>query len=70
MSNHSEKITNDCPLYKDGKCRIRDELCYGIIGIYCNPLRRAYDIGFVDCHDLIHRNKINKNKEGVTNVIN
>lgn len=65
MAYNTQKNSNDCPLFnKDGKCKILNSHCYDVPNQNCEPIRRSYDIGFVDCHDLIHKNKINKNMEG------
>lgn len=60
MAYNTINNMDKCPLVRDGKCRVHNDICYDYTNNLCEPIRRAYDVGFVDCHDLIHKNKINK----------
>ena len=58
MSYNSMNNLDKCPLVRDGKCRVYNDACYDYTNNLCEPIRRAYNAGFTDCHDLINTNKV------------
>lgn len=52
-----------CQLYNKGICRITNTQCYDCTNNLCSNIRKAYNIGFMDYHNLIHKNKNESEKE-------